>query len=226
MLTAEHISIQSEIHKTQPDLFIFIKNGQEFIKGSICLRSDDGKEMGRYSIEIEIPREYPRKMPVVKETGGKIPRIPDRHINKNDGSACVIHEEDWFLEFADKPKPSIVKFINTYVLNFFISQKYYEVKKEWIYGEWAHYTEGKVEYYLKKLDLVFYTGATLRDIADNYLLNFGLRDTDYCFCNNGLILKHCKKHFENLQLLQRKIPFSVLEKAVMSIKEYSLKEDK
>jgi hypothetical protein len=221
MLTAEQILIQSELHKTQPDLFVFIKNGQELIRGSICLRSDGGEEIGRYSIEISIPREYPQKIPVVKETGNKIPKTPDRHINKKDGSACVIHEEEWFLEFGNNS--SIVRFINTYVYNFFISQKYFELKKEWIYGQWAHSAEGKVEFYTNFLKIMFYDRGLLLSLAERYLLNYKLNERDFCYCKNSLIFMHCKEHFEKIQLLQKSVPVNVIAGGVAAIKEYCLR---
>lgn len=219
MLTAAQIAVlESELHKTQPDLFVFFKNNQEFIQGSICLRSDSGEEIGRYFIEIMIPREYPRRMPVVKETGNKIPKISDRHINLKDGSACVIHEEEWFLEFGNIS--SIVKFINTYVYNFFISQKYFEIKKEWVYGQWAHYSEGKVEFYTNFLKILFYDKDLLLNLTEHYLLNNKLNELVFCYCKNGLTFMHCKEHYEKIKLLHNNVPVNVIMDGVAAIKEY------
>lgn len=42
-----------------------------------------------FRLKILIPTEFPSKLPIVFETGGEIPRIPDYHVNQTDGSLCL-----------------------------------------------------------------------------------------------------------------------------------------
>jgi hypothetical protein len=41
-----------------------------------------------FDLEIEIPDDFPGEVPVVTETGGRIPRQADYHVN-NDGTFCL-----------------------------------------------------------------------------------------------------------------------------------------
>lgn len=41
-----------------------------------------------YRLALEVPRRFPKAVPVVTELGGRIPRDPDHHVNA-DGSLCL-----------------------------------------------------------------------------------------------------------------------------------------
>lgn len=41
-----------------------------------------------YRVEISIPLQFPNDLPLVKETGGRIPKTPDFHVNP-DGTLCL-----------------------------------------------------------------------------------------------------------------------------------------
>ncbi len=41
-----------------------------------------------FELTIEVPRGFPRSAPTVFETGGRIPRTPENHVN-TDGSLCL-----------------------------------------------------------------------------------------------------------------------------------------
>lgn len=45
--------------------------------------------LDRYSVELQLARNHPAGLPVVRETGGRIPRHLDRHVLSN-GTACVL----------------------------------------------------------------------------------------------------------------------------------------
>ena len=58
----------------------------------------EGQVLDRYSVELQLPRNHPAGLPVVRETGGRIPRDIDRHIITADGTACVLlPDERWRL---------------------------------------------------------------------------------------------------------------------------------
>lgn len=64
----------------------------------------------RYSLRIEIPRDFPNSLPAVFETGGRIPPISSYHVNP-DRSLClgsplrlrwVLSHTSTFMAFAEK----------------------------------------------------------------------------------------------------------------------------
>jgi hypothetical protein len=63
-----------------------------------------------FKISIEVPRKFPREIPTVFETGGRIPRSPGFHVNP-EGSLClgspirlltIVFESPTILGFADR----------------------------------------------------------------------------------------------------------------------------
>jgi len=50
----------------------------------------EGQVLDRYSVELQLARNHPAGLPVVRETGGRIPRHIDRHLLAADGTACVL----------------------------------------------------------------------------------------------------------------------------------------
>lgn len=52
-------------------------------------KSDNGPEISdSYQIEIAVPHSFPSAIPVIRETGNKIPRDGHQHVNPN-GSLCL-----------------------------------------------------------------------------------------------------------------------------------------
>lgn len=69
-----------------------ISPGTEFrIKGKFKFRAtvaDNNEIEDYYQIEITIPNNYPRDLPIIKEVGRKIPRDGTFHVNP-DESLCL-----------------------------------------------------------------------------------------------------------------------------------------
>src|SRR4051794_31021288 len=49
---------------------------------------EKGEVEDGFDLEIEIPPRFPEDVPIVTETGGRIPREADHHVNK-DGKLCL-----------------------------------------------------------------------------------------------------------------------------------------
>jgi hypothetical protein len=87
--------IRSELAVRFPSLHIFAAD--RVIRGTLPIEHD-GVELDRFLVEVELTR-LEADLPIVREIGGRIPRLRDlRHINA-DGSACVCLPEDYFLKF-------------------------------------------------------------------------------------------------------------------------------
>jgi len=123
-------------------------------EGSICLKGiyefqavfgDKPTIHDEYSIHIEIPKDFPFHLPVVKEIGGKIPANADNHIN-SDGSICLgspinllkkIHSNPTLNTFAKKC-------ITPYLYAMSYKSKY---GGDLIFGELSHGVMGLFEDY-------------------------------------------------------------------------------
>jgi hypothetical protein len=65
-------------------LHLHLDQGTVRIRGTIPVPED------RYRIEILFLNDYPLTLPQVRETGGRIPHISDRHVNpRTEQHACV-----------------------------------------------------------------------------------------------------------------------------------------
>lgn len=117
----------SELLRTFPGLSLRpVVNGQIKLTGTLSF-SADAKGLERiddaYEVEIAVPPNFPRELPLVKETAGRIPR--DFHTNP-DGSLCLGSPIRQYLELAKTPTlPGFVKtcFI-PYLYGFSYKEKY------------------------------------------------------------------------------------------------------
>jgi len=48
-----------------------------------------GEIEDEFELEIEIPPAFPKEVPLVTETGGRIPKKADFHVNEADGTLCL-----------------------------------------------------------------------------------------------------------------------------------------
>lgn len=141
--------IRTDLREHYPSLYLFIEpEGTAVVRGTFAVRSPEGRVLDRYQVSIELPPDYPRTVPVVREVGGRIPWKKEFHVDP-DGKACVLlPDERWrcfpegapFRQFLDGP-----------VLHFFLGQSLVALGEEWPFGEWAHGKKGIDEYYRELL---------------------------------------------------------------------------
>ncbi|WP_127718245.1 hypothetical protein [Halobacteriovorax sp. HLS] len=132
-----------------PFLELNLENGKNIIRG-LWPVFGESKLITKYSIKIEIPDDYPKSVPLVYELEGKIPRIPDRHINY-DNTCCLFAPperwEQWPLGTG------IDVLLSGAVKQFFFSQAYFNRTGEWPFGEWLHGDVGVVQFYFERLNI-------------------------------------------------------------------------
>lgn len=183
-----------------PSLHASIEGGRVVVRGTLFLRGN-GIEIDHYQIEIEVPNSFPRDLPVVREVGGRIPRIQDRHVEPENGRACVLLPDERHKYFP--VGASLIDFIRGPVENFFLSQTYFEKTGKWLSEQWAHGLEGIVEYYAQILGTEnrVVIGTCLR-----YLARKDLKGHWDCYCGSGKRLRDC--HLEQLRELRARWPAS------------------
>lgn len=136
-----------------------------------------------FEVEILIPENYPKTLPVAKEIGGRIPRA----FHKNDDeSLCLGAPADIKIKFSEKP--SLLGFIENLLIPFLFSFSCSEQNGSLPYGELSHGGKGLVEYYNDFFgvnDEVAVLGFLKILASDNY------RGHQECPCRSGRKVRQC-----------------------------------
>jgi hypothetical protein len=206
------------LNKEFPHLSINIENNTVFIRGHLILYNPERtKIIKHYSVEIEIPKDYPKSIPLMRETAGILPKTPNRHFNPDNRCACLFLPDERYRCYPEGS--SIIDFIKGPVTNFFFSQICFDLTNEWPWGERGHGTKGIIEFYEEELgtsDLEVII-ACLR-----YLTKNDVKGHLPCYCGSGLRLRKC--HQGRLNDLRSKISRNDAEKSLLSIKTKQAKD--
>jgi hypothetical protein len=180
-----------------PTLHLIETDGRPVIRGSIRI-AHDGADLDWYVVEIDLGPLQRSCLPLVKEVGGRIPRIADRHMN-DDGSCCVCLPEDYFLR---NPGPfDMIAFLDGPVRGYFIAQTLVERGDPWPHGEWGHGMVGYDQWFKEFLDSL--TPDAFRAYLET-LSREKIKGHHLCPCGSGRRLRDC--HFWLVLRLQRILP--------------------
>jgi hypothetical protein len=201
--------MKKEIQADYPNLHFYIEDETVFIRGSFPITFEN-EILDRYLMEIKFPSDYPDSIPIVCETGGRIPRTIDSHMISITGQCCLfLPDERWKIY----PKgSSFLDFLNGPVRNFFLGQTLVLLGQYWPFGEHAHGIKGIVEYYAGLLET-----ADLRIILDYllYLIKPKIKGHWPCPCGGGKRLRDC--HFRRLIDLRKKISPQTAKESLFKI---------
>jgi hypothetical protein len=194
-----------------PTLLVEIENLVVYVRGVLpILDLTTGAEIDRYLIEIELPADYPKSVPRVREKGGRIPKVIDRHIFPDVGTCCLFVRDEQWRHYRDGT--TILEFINGPVYQYFLSQSHFELTGKWLFGERGHGIWGILEYYSEELgtkDLKFILAFL------DYLSKKAVKGHWDCFCGSGMRLRHC--HFPQLLEMRKKTPQLVAQDSLRVI---------
>jgi hypothetical protein len=194
-----------------PTLFVQVEHQKVYIRGVLPICDlTTGEEIDRYFIEIALPNDFPKGIPIVREKGGRIPRSIDRHIYEGDGTCCLFVRDERWRHYPEGA--TIVEFIEGPVYQYFLSQSYFELTGKWLFGERGHGIQGILEYYSEELgtnDLVvimrFLDYLSLKEVKGHW----------DCFCGSGKRLRHC--HFLKLLAMREKIPSLIAQSSLTNV---------
>lgn len=192
---------KTEVEAAYPNLHFYVAENIVFVRGSFPIVFD-GEEFDRYLIEIKLPRDYPKSIPVVREVGGRIPLTSDRHMNPRDGTACVLLPDERWRVWP--PGSGLLDFLNGPVRNFFLGQSVFELEKRWPFGQWGHGGDGVRQFYSELLET---DDVEVVIKAVEYLTKKKTKGHWPCYCKSGKPLRDC--HGEKLRGLTNKIPRAV-----------------
>jgi len=180
--------LQDDLAESYSSLHVFVtERGIVQVRGVFPVRGEDGKILDRFQVSIELTKAYPQDLPIVRETGGRIPWIEDHHINP-DGSACVmIPEERHRIWPLGAP---LSRFLDGPLRNFFLGQMAQERGGPWPFGEWSHGELGLLEFLQSEL------GTGDIEVVLRFLLAIASSVVDsrcQCPCDSGKTIQSCCK---------------------------------
>jgi hypothetical protein len=191
-------SFKSEINKNYPTLFVSIADNLVYIKGTIRIKDDKNIVLDSFQIEIKVPYNFPQEIPEVRETGNRIPTIPDRHFEQ-DGKACLCFRDAIFLYWNEES--TILDFMKKLVEPFFVWQIEYEVSDgKNINKAYAHGMDGAFQFYKEILNTDDIK-AVYKFVE--YLTKKKVKGHWNCYCGNGRKMRDC--HFELMKNYKQKI---------------------
>lgn len=146
-----------------------------------------------YSLKITVPINFPSDIPVVIETGGKIPRREVFHINESDKSLClgsplrllgILNKYPTLSGFAEKCLEPYLYAVSCKLQN----------NEDFAFGELAHGEQGIMEDYSQLL------GLKDDDQVCQAIHLLGLKkriaNKQLCPCGCGNRLGVCRFHFK------------------------------
>ncbi|WP_110049712.1 SEC-C domain-containing protein [Chitinophaga sp. S165] len=167
------------------------------LAGCLPVIDRDGRLWEEYEVEIHASEQFPHRFPYLYETGGKIPRIGDWHVNEDTFTCCTTIPAEEILRC--KKGITVTEYIDEQVMPYLFNQTHRRVEGYYVNGEYAHGVKGLLEYYSHVLGTDGSPGVTVRQLL--YIAeNTCPPRTSYCFCGSGLKYRHChKKAFQMLQ---------------------------
>ena len=197
-----------EVQAAYTNLHFYPESDRVIVRGTFPI-IDSGEELDRYSIDIVLLAEYPDAIPLVWETGGKIPRDIDHHINKGCEACLFIPDERWKVY---PPGMSFLEFLNGPVRNFFLGQSIFRRTAKWPFGQRSHGTAGIQEYYG---ELLVTNDTTVILGYLECLSRSMLKGHWSCPCKSGMRIRDC--HRDQIHELRAKIPPEVAVKSWRSV---------
>lgn len=189
--------LEAELARAQPGLRLHRETRK--VVGVYNLEHD-GVFVGGFQIELDLDRRDVVGLPAVKETGGRIPRDEQHHIN-GDGTACVYLPEALAIQLSEPL--GIGDFLNGPVRSFFLSQLAVESGMPFPFGEWEHGADG-----FKQMlaELLGFNGVRTCIAVLEVLGKEVCKGHWACPCDSGRKLRDC--HREQIFGLRQRLSFA------------------
>lgn len=193
----------------QPELVVSLLQGFIVLEGKLTISGPKGP-FDVYEIRMGVPADFPFSAPIVFETGGRVPRIADRHVFEDGENCCLGVWEEWLITSADH---SFSGFMQGVLQDYFISQSWYEANSEWPFGQRSHGKLGILEAYCSVLEVDLSAQLALSYLR--LLSHKQIKGHQFCPCGSGHRLRAC--HFNKIRDLQRKIEPAMAERMLVRL---------
>lgn len=194
--------LQADIADNFPELR-FVKRGDNVVVTGYYPLYEGSKVYDRYLVDIEISKQSPQALPVVREIAQRIPRRSNRHMEE-DGRACVVLPDAFWHNHPNGM--GLLQFLNGPVRGFFACQSLIELgaPSPWPLGEWDHGAKGIIQFYGNLLGtsdpqkiLEYLKLVKAKFIKGHWI----------CPCGSGAKLRNC--HQSLVEQLRSRIPRKV-----------------
>jgi len=216
-------AIEESLRKNYPDFWLDISKQSVSVRGSFPATADN-KIIGRFKVLIEFPENYPKSLPRVFETDGRIPHSRERHINEIDvpvygakkGSACLFVPEE-MSKYCPEGS-SFVDFLKGPVNDFFLWQIEYELSGNPSVKGRGHGVEGTIEFYKEKIgtddlhEIIKFVNYIARDAKGHWP----------CYCGSGQKLKNC--HYVKVMNFKKQVSRKLAKISHEALLAYSRKK--
>ena len=183
----KQLAISEAINRFENLRLVPSKDGDIVLQGVIDFTaSANGRRTvsDSYEINLRIPNAYPSELPVVHETGGRIPK--DFH--KLEGNALCLGSP-FRLWLLTKQNPSLLNFIERVVVPYLYAYSLHEAGEAMPFGELRHGAAGLVD------DIGEMLGATDSKTAAAYVEAIRrkkrIANKRSCPCGSGMRLGRC-----------------------------------
>lgn len=170
-----------------------------------------------YRIEMSIDRAFPKKVPAVRETGGRIPRT---YHTLDDGSACL--GSPLRLRSLALAKATIGGFFDAVVLPYFWGHAFWTAHGRMPLGELRHGSAGVTDDYSEMLGAQ--TPAECRRTLVALSLRRRVANKQPCPCGSGVRLGRC--HARRVNGHRRLGPRSMFALAIVEVDAICAQEAK
>lgn len=198
--------LRERLRDAYPELHLVERDDLVVVRGVFPL-TDKGMVIDRYQIEVELPRTYPKGLPVVRETDGRIPRTGSRHM-ESDGSACVSVPDEYWYRHPDGM--DLLDFLSGPLMGYLVGQSLAELELSWPQGERGHGADGVAEFYGPLL------GTTDHEVIKRFVEAIAARELRghvRCPCGSGKRIRGCE-HRALLGQLRARIPAAVAQRSL------------
>lgn len=202
--------VRQAVAAHQPELAIKTTADAIMLTGPFVISGGDGP-FDSYEVVVMIQEGFPVSEPLVFETGGRIPRIADRHIFPRIGACCLGVWEEWLLS---PTKPTFERFLTGIMHDYFVSQTYFETRGEWPFGERSHGLAGIVESYSDLLQV-----PNDNSTVKSYLILLSQKQVKghtRCPCGCGERVRNC--HKSSLDTLRGRVSPNIAKRMLRAIK--------
>jgi len=187
--------LQKDLGLKYPDFTVRSTGAKIYIRGAFPALHE-GTVIDRYQIEIEWS-DSDTEVPLLRETGGRIPWIADRHMSRG-GMACLFVPEEWLLR--SREEKTVIHYLDGPVRDYFLWQSLYDRGESPPWKDRAHFAPGLLEAYG---EMVGMEGKSAVRCCLEYLSKEQIKGHWPCPCGSGKRTRDC--HLTHMRELQSKI---------------------
>lgn len=170
-----------------PELEIKESNGQIEVIGEIVLEHPGIGEYDRYSVSIFFPKGYPKVFPRVIEGSEKIPRIADRHVNRDNTLCLAVEPEE---KLICRNGITFKYFLDKVLIPHLSRETYRQLSGKYEDGEYSHGIEGLWEFFFTRFETED-KEVVIIELERMLQKNRLPRRNSLCFCDSKIKFKKC-----------------------------------